>query len=116
LFVFSPSLFFPAAYKDADGLKLEGRRILVDVERGRTVDDWKPTRLGGGLGGLGRKKKAAPTAPETSFGPPGGCKYLTRDRKMWKTRKLKKDALSKRKGFVISHSNPLTTSLNFGSP
>ncbi|KAG2182249.1 hypothetical protein INT43_007176 [Umbelopsis isabellina] len=39
-----------AAYKDADGLKLDGRRILVDVERGRTVKGWKPRRLGGGLG------------------------------------------------------------------
>lgn len=39
-----------AAYKDADGLKLDGRRVLVDVERGRTVKGWKPRRLGGGLG------------------------------------------------------------------
>ncbi|KAG0309147.1 hypothetical protein BGZ98_004893 [Dissophora globulifera] len=29
-----------AAYKDADGLKIMGRRIVVDVERGRTVVDW----------------------------------------------------------------------------
>jgi U1 small nuclear ribonucleoprotein len=28
------------AYKAADGRKLEGRRILVDVERGRTVENW----------------------------------------------------------------------------
>ena len=40
-----------AAYKDADGLKIKGKRILVDVERGRTVKEWKPMRLGGGLGG-----------------------------------------------------------------
>ncbi|KAJ3367318.1 hypothetical protein GGF31_007568 [Allomyces arbusculus] len=39
-----------AAYRDADGIKLDGRRILVDVERGRTVKGWKPRRLGGGLG------------------------------------------------------------------
>ncbi|KAG0335918.1 hypothetical protein BG004_008265 [Podila humilis] len=39
-----------AAYKDADGIKILGRRILVDVERGRTVKGWKPKRLGGGLG------------------------------------------------------------------
>jgi len=38
------------AYKDADGRKIKGRRILVDVERGRTVREWKPRRLGGGLG------------------------------------------------------------------
>ncbi|XP_052064431.1 U1 small nuclear ribonucleoprotein 70 kDa-like [Mytilus californianus] len=40
-----------AAYKHADGKKIDGRRVLVDVERGRTVKGWRPRRLGGGLGG-----------------------------------------------------------------
>ena len=35
-----------AAYKDADGIKILGRRIVVDVERGRTVKGWRPKRLG----------------------------------------------------------------------
>ncbi|KAK9678259.1 hypothetical protein RND81_11G199600 [Saponaria officinalis] len=39
-----------AAYKQADGRKIDGRRVLVDVERGRTVPNWRPMRLGGGLG------------------------------------------------------------------
>lgn len=40
-----------AAYVEADGMRLEGgRRIVVDVERGRTVKGWRPRRLGGGLG------------------------------------------------------------------
>eukprot|EP01090_Pellita_catalonica_P016878 TRINITY_DN4977_c0_g1_i2.p2 TRINITY_DN4977_c0_g1~~TRINITY_DN4977_c0_g1_i2.p2 ORF type:complete len:244 (-),score=47.74 TRINITY_DN4977_c0_g1_i2:1176-1811(-) len=39
-----------AAYKKGDGLKMNGMRVLVDVERGRTVKGWKPRRLGGGLG------------------------------------------------------------------
>ncbi|KAG6519041.1 hypothetical protein ZIOFF_022530 [Zingiber officinale] len=38
------------AYKQADGKKLDNRRVLVDVERGRTVPNWRPRRLGGGLG------------------------------------------------------------------
>jgi len=38
------------AFRRADGRKIKGRRILVDVERGRTVPDWKPRKLGGGLG------------------------------------------------------------------
>lgn len=42
------------AYKSADGLKIEGRRVVVDVERGRTVDGWRPRRLAGGLGGQNR--------------------------------------------------------------
>lgn len=35
-----------AAYKHGDGKKIEGRRVLVDVERGRTVKGWLPRRLG----------------------------------------------------------------------
>lgn len=50
-----------AAYKESDGLHIMGKRILVDVERGRTVRGWKPRRLGGGLGG--RPKAAAAAAP-----------------------------------------------------
>ncbi|GFQ00374.1 u1 small nuclear ribonucleoprotein 70 kDa [Phtheirospermum japonicum] len=39
-----------AAYKQADGKKIDNRRVFVDVERGRTVPNWRPRRLGGGLG------------------------------------------------------------------
>lgn len=39
------------AYKRADGKRIDGRRVLVDVERGRTSKGWLPRRLGGGLGG-----------------------------------------------------------------
>ena len=38
------------ALKKMDGAKISGRRIIVDVERGRTVKDWRPRRLGGGKG------------------------------------------------------------------
>eukprot|EP00051_Salpingoeca_urceolata_P028075 m.484814 g.484814 ORF g.484814 m.484814 type:complete len:325 (-) comp23555_c0_seq1:187-1161(-) len=47
-----------AAYKRADGRKIDGRRVVVDVERARTVDEWKPRSLGGGLGGT---RKGAPS-------------------------------------------------------
>ncbi|EDR08757.1 uncharacterized protein LACBIDRAFT_319933 [Laccaria bicolor S238N-H82] len=50
-----------AAYKESDGLHIMGKRILVDVERGRTVRGWKPRRLGGGLGG--RPKRVVEAAP-----------------------------------------------------
>jgi len=45
------------AYKQADGKRIDGRRVMVDVERGRTVPNWLPIRLGGGRGG---RKAAAP--------------------------------------------------------
>eukprot|EP00793_Prasinoderma_coloniale_P002401 PRCOL_00001882-RA len=51
-----------AAYKEADGMKMEGRRILVDVERARTVEGFKPRRLGGGLGDT-RRDRAPGTKP-----------------------------------------------------
>jgi U1 small nuclear ribonucleoprotein len=34
-----------------NGMKVGNRTILVDIERGRIIRNWKPTRLGGGLGG-----------------------------------------------------------------
>ncbi len=51
------------AYKHADGRKIDGRRILVDVERGRTVKDWKPRKCGGGLGSS-RKDRPKKTPAE----------------------------------------------------
>lgn len=69
-----------AAYKYADGKRIDDRRVVVDVERGRTVKGWKPRRLGGGRGG----RKTGATDPATPAGgasrrpsmendrPPGG--------------------------------------------
>ena len=69
-------LHSPDAYKNADGRKIENRRVVVDVERGRTVPNWRPRRLGGGLGGTrlggkevnqlvsGREVRMLPQAPE----------------------------------------------------
>jgi len=34
----------------ADGRKVDGRRVVVDYERGRTRQEWVPRRLGGGKG------------------------------------------------------------------
>lgn len=39
------------AYRRADGKRIDGRRVLVDVERGRVSKGWLPRWLGGGLGG-----------------------------------------------------------------
>ena len=51
---------------------------MVDVERGRTVKDWKPKRLGGGLGGQSRRPKIKPaadpcTSPELTQTRAAGC-------------------------------------------
>ncbi|KAF8876741.1 hypothetical protein BD779DRAFT_1613251 [Infundibulicybe gibba] len=57
-----------AAYKESDGLHIMGKRILVDVERGRTVRGWKPRRLGGGLGGRPKRVEPAPVAAPPARG------------------------------------------------
>ena len=44
--IFTYSFVRVAAYKQSDGKKIDGRRVLVDVERGRTVKGWRPRRLG----------------------------------------------------------------------
>ncbi|KAI4271125.1 MAG: hypothetical protein LQ337_006231 [Flavoplaca oasis] len=61
------------AYKATDGIMLKGRKILVDVERGRTVKGWRPRRLGGGLGGRGYTR--APARGPTGFAAPAGPGY-----------------------------------------
>jgi U1 small nuclear ribonucleoprotein 70kDa len=59
-----------AAFRDADGMKLQGRRIVVDCERGRTVKNWKPRRFGGGLGGtrLGGVHENVTSSGRVNFG------------------------------------------------
>jgi U1 small nuclear ribonucleoprotein len=42
------------AYRRAEGKRIDDSRVVVDVERGRTVRGFKPRRLGGGLGGEAR--------------------------------------------------------------
>ncbi|KAI4173886.1 MAG: hypothetical protein LQ343_002654 [Gyalolechia ehrenbergii] len=61
------------AYKATDGMAIKGRKILVDVERGRTVKGWRSRRLGGGLGGRGYTRAAArgPTGFAAPAGPGG---------------------------------------------
>lgn len=41
---------FKNAYKRAEKRRIDDKRIMVDYERGRTVKDFKPRRLGGGKG------------------------------------------------------------------
>ncbi|MCJ1325161.1 hypothetical protein MMC10_001823 [Thelotrema lepadinum] len=62
-----------AAYKETDGIRIKDRKVLVDVERERIVKNWKPRRLGGGLGGRGYTK-ALPVRPTGYSAPaaPGG--------------------------------------------
>ncbi|KAK9249138.1 hypothetical protein V1506DRAFT_527125 [Lipomyces tetrasporus] len=56
--VFAREKDMRAAYKEMNGVPIKGRKVLVDVERGRTVKSWKPRRLGGGLGGRHYTKAA----------------------------------------------------------
>jgi U1 small nuclear ribonucleoprotein len=55
------------AFRRADGRKVDGRRVLVDVERGRTSKQWVPRRFGGGRGNTRDARKAGekPRPPTT---------------------------------------------------
>ncbi|KAJ8251068.1 hypothetical protein GJAV_G00216900 [Gymnothorax javanicus] len=82
-----------SAYKHADGKKIDGRRVLVDVERGRTVKGWQPRRLGGGLGGTRRggpdvniKHSGRDDASRYDERPIGGDRDRDRDRRADRSR------------------------------
>lgn len=46
------------AYREANGIRIEGRRVYVDVERGRTVKEWLPNRLGGTNNSSAKKRRS----------------------------------------------------------
>jgi U1 small nuclear ribonucleoprotein len=39
-------------------MKIDGRRVVVDYERGRTQKTWLPRRLGGGKGDTRRTRES----------------------------------------------------------
>lgn len=51
---------FNNAMRNGPNIRINGQNLTVDCERGRTVENWLPRRLGGGKGGESRsfKKKA----------------------------------------------------------
>jgi len=47
---------FKIAIERGDGRRVDGKRVAVDYERGRTREDWLPRRLGGGKGDTRRNR------------------------------------------------------------
>lgn len=45
------------ALERGNGRKVDGVRVVVDYERGRTKTDWIPRRFGGGKGGENRRDR-----------------------------------------------------------
>ena len=41
---------FKRAFKNSNGKRIDGKRCIIDYERGRTQKGWRPRRLGGGVG------------------------------------------------------------------
>lgn len=62
---------FLAAYKETTRLYIKGREVISDCERGRTMNNWKPRRFGGGLGGRHYTKQPV-RQNNYGFGPPSG--------------------------------------------
>eukprot|EP01061_Rhynchopus_euleeides_P018605 TRINITY_DN30761_c1_g1_i1.p2 TRINITY_DN30761_c1_g1~~TRINITY_DN30761_c1_g1_i1.p2 ORF type:complete len:376 (+),score=106.56 TRINITY_DN30761_c1_g1_i1:71-1129(+) len=61
-----------AAYKYSAGKVIGSRRIIVDKEKGRIVKNWRPRRLGGGLGRtrVGASSQNEPPARKVVAPPP----------------------------------------------
>jgi U1 small nuclear ribonucleoprotein len=45
------------ALERGNGRKVDGRRVVVDYERGRTKQEWVPRRFGGGKGDKRRDRE-----------------------------------------------------------
>jgi len=79
------------AYKEAHRMMLDGRQVLVDKERSRIEMNWKPRRLGGGLG---QRKKGTQRFKKTPyFGDPKRIKeqdYLNKEREKLRQMKNKR--------------------------
>lgn len=65
---------FRKAFQMTNGSIIKGRKVVVDVERGRTVSGWLPRRLGGGKGGRHYTKEGErkPLGPPMMPGGVGG--------------------------------------------
>lgn len=50
---------FATAYKTANYRKIDGHKVIVDYERGRTLLTWRPRRFAGGKGYLRLTKEEA---------------------------------------------------------
>lgn len=48
---------FIVALERGNGRRVDGARVIVDYERGRTKTDWIPRRLGGGKGDKRRDRE-----------------------------------------------------------
>ncbi|KAI9655885.1 MAG: hypothetical protein M1831_004730 [Alyxoria varia] len=70
---FSNESEMKAALNDMNGQRIRDRRVVVDVERGRTDTKWLPRKYGQGAGGRGYTKAPArtPSAYPPYGGPPG---------------------------------------------
>jgi hypothetical protein len=62
-----------AAFQNSKGAIIDGRKIITDVERGRTVRGWLPARLGGGLSKARETRPKTPTAADDRVYPPIGA-------------------------------------------
>ena len=50
-------IVFIVALERGNGRRVDGERVVVDYERGRTKSDWIPRRLGGGKGDKRRDRE-----------------------------------------------------------
>ncbi|CAK9293465.1 unnamed protein product, partial [Gordionus sp. m RMFG-2023] len=102
-----------AAYKRADGRKIDGRRVIVDVERGRTIKGWLPRRFGGGLGNS-RKGPNDAITPETASRH--GSREKDKDRHRASSHSKRKRSRSRSRSREKRKHDPIPKKEHNGSP
>ena len=83
---FANEVDFKNAYKHADSKVVDGRRLVVDYERGRSDSGWLPRRFGGGFGDTRAAKPKKVRTPKVSKKPTEDSRPNTHDSKRPKPR------------------------------
>ena len=83
---FANEVDFKNAYKHADSKVVDGRRLVVDYERGRSDSGWLPRRFGGGFGDTRAAKPKKVRTPKVSKKPTEDSRPNNHDSKRPKPR------------------------------
>lgn len=97
------------AYKLSDGIRLDGRRLIVDIERGRTQLDFIPRKFGGGIGDTRKDYDLISESRSRSRSTDKKRKHKTSKSKKTKSKKDKKDK-KKRKSSLSRSRSPYSRS------
>lgn len=88
------------ARREGNGRRIDGMRIVVDVERGRTVKDWLPNRLNGPRNFHVRKKNGVVEEKEVEGGDRERSFDRDQERERDRRRERERPVMGRRPGFA----------------